>query len=62
MSDRDRGEGFLTGLGAVELGETHVTIEWGDGHRSVFSNRGLRESCPCELSARATATRWGPGS
>ena len=33
----------------VALGETQVTIEWSDGHRSVFSNQELRESCPCAL-------------
>ncbi len=46
----------------VELGETHVTIEWGDGHRSVFSNRGLRESCPCALCQGEANPLGGPGS
>ena len=42
-------EPFLVRPKMVALGETHITIEWSDGHRSVFSNRGLRESCPCAL-------------
>ena len=46
----------------VELGETHVTIEWSDGHRSVFSNRGLRESCPCALCQGEASPARGPGS
>jgi ATP-binding protein involved in chromosome partitioning len=29
----------------VEEREIHVT--WADGHRSVYSNRALRERCPC---------------
>jgi ATP-binding protein involved in chromosome partitioning len=29
----------------VEDREIHVT--WADGRRSVFSNKGLRERCPC---------------
>jgi DUF971 family protein len=29
----------------VEGREIHVT--WPDGHRSVFSNKALRERCPC---------------
>ncbi len=33
----------------VALSDTHVTVEWSDGHRSVFANRGLREACPCAL-------------
>jgi DUF971 family protein len=34
---------------AIALGDTHVVIEWRDGHKSVFSNKGLREACPCAL-------------
>jgi DUF971 family protein len=35
----------------VSLGGSHVAIEWSDGHRSVHSNRRLREACPCALCA-----------
>jgi DUF971 family protein len=28
-----------------------VTIDWSDGHRSVHSNKRLREACPCALCA-----------
>jgi DUF971 family protein len=31
----------------VELGDREVTILWSDGHRSVFSNKNLRDACPC---------------
>jgi DUF971 family protein len=33
----------------VVLDESQVMIEWSDGHRSVFDNRGLREACPCAV-------------
>ena len=26
-----------------------VNIEWNDGHKSLFSNKSLREACPCAL-------------
>jgi DUF971 family protein len=29
------------------LGESRVTIEWSDGHKSLHSNKRLREACPC---------------
>jgi DUF971 family protein len=35
----------------VALGESQVTIEWSDGHRSVCSNKRLREACPCAMCA-----------
>jgi DUF971 family protein len=35
----------------VSLGVSVVSIEWSDGHRSVCSNRRLRESCPCAMCA-----------
>ncbi len=35
----------------VSLGPTQVVIEWSDGHRSVLSNRNLREACPCAICA-----------
>lgn len=35
----------------VSLGGSQVTIEWSDGHRSVHSNKNLREACPCALCA-----------
>lgn len=35
----------------VALGQSEVTIEWSDGHNSHFSNRRLREACPCALCA-----------
>jgi len=44
-----------TEIRRVDDRELHVT--WADGHRSVFANRWLRQSCPCamcvdELSGR----------
>lgn len=33
----------------VSLGPSQVVIEWSDGHRSVHSNRALREACPCAI-------------
>jgi len=33
----------------VSLDGSQVTIEWSDGHRSVHSNAGLREACPCAM-------------
>lgn len=35
----------------VSLGESLVTIDWSDGHRSISSNRRLREACPCAVCA-----------
>jgi DUF971 family protein len=35
----------------VSLGGSQVTIEWSDGHRSLHSNRRLREACPCAMCA-----------
>jgi DUF971 family protein len=35
----------------VSLGASQVTIEWSDGHKSVHSNRRLREACPCAMCA-----------
>ncbi len=35
----------------ISLGESQVKINWSDGHESVFSNRSLRESCPCAMCA-----------
>ena len=35
----------------VSLSTHRVEIEWSDGHRSVHSNRGLREACPCAMCA-----------
>ncbi|HUI86792.1 MAG TPA: DUF971 domain-containing protein [Nitrososphaerales archaeon] len=32
---------------AVSLGDREVRVDWSDGHRSVFSNKTLREACPC---------------
>ena len=34
---------------SVSLGEASVEIEWNDGHRSVYTNKDLREACPCAL-------------
>lgn len=34
---------------SVSLGTSSVEIEWNDGHRGVYTNRGLREACPCAL-------------
>lgn len=35
----------------VRLGASHadqaLTVEWGDGHTSVYSYEGLRRACPC---------------
>jgi DUF971 family protein len=36
---------------SVSLGESQVKIAWSDGHSSVFSNKALRESCPCAMCA-----------
>jgi DUF971 family protein len=33
----------------VTLDDTHVGIEWSDGHKSTFANKNLREACPCAL-------------
>ena len=35
----------------VSLGESQVTIDWSDGHRSVNSNGRLREACTCAMCA-----------
>ncbi len=35
----------------VSLGESQVTIEWSDGHKSLCSNKRLREACPCAMCA-----------
>jgi DUF971 family protein len=32
---------------AVELGEQGIAIRWSDGHESVYSNKSLRDACPC---------------
>jgi DUF971 family protein len=34
---------------SVTLSDARVGIEWSDGHRSTFSNKSLREACPCAL-------------
>jgi DUF971 family protein len=34
---------------SVSLDGPRVRIEWSDGHASVFSNKRLREACPCAL-------------
>lgn len=41
----------------IEDREVHVT--WADGHRTVYANKALRESCPCaacvsELTGKRT--------
>jgi DUF971 family protein len=33
----------------VSLDASRISIEWSDGHRSVYDNRGLREACPCAM-------------
>ena len=33
----------------VILTPSRVSIEWSDGHVSLFSNKGLREACPCAV-------------
>jgi len=33
----------------VSLEAAKVSIDWSDGHESVFQNKSLRESCPCAL-------------
>ena len=35
----------------VSLGETHVAIEWSDGHKWLSPNGRLREACPCAMCA-----------
>lgn len=39
-----------------------IVIEWGDGHRSLYSFRFLRDACPCAncVALRAMEDRW-PG-
>ena len=32
---------------SVDISGQGVTIEWEDGHRSVYANRALRLRCPC---------------
>jgi len=33
----------------VAVDGPRVSIEWSDGHASVFSHKRLREACPCAL-------------
>ena len=35
------------GVSAIELGEGDVTVEWSDGHRSVYDAKYLRINCGC---------------
>jgi DUF971 family protein len=44
------------------LGDTHVTIQWSDGHTSVFANKSLREACPCALCQGEANPIGGRGS
>ena len=37
----------MTGVRDVSFNGGQVFIEWTDGHKSVFSNKRLRDSCPC---------------
>jgi DUF971 family protein len=47
---------------AVTLEPTRVLVEWSDGHRSVFANKGLREACPCALCQGEPNPFGGPGA
>jgi DUF971 family protein len=33
----------------VAFDANQVTVQWSDGHVSVFANRNLREACPCAM-------------
>jgi len=33
----------------ISLGGSQVTIDWSDGHGGVYSNKRLREACPCAV-------------
>jgi DUF971 family protein len=33
----------------ISFDQSSVTITWPNGHISVYSNKNLRESCPCAL-------------
>lgn len=35
----------------VSLERSSVAIDWSDGHLSTFTNKALREACPCALCA-----------
>ena len=35
----------------VTLSGSRVTVEWSDGHLGAYSNKSLREACPCALCA-----------
>jgi len=34
---------------SIVFDEKSVTITWPDGHKSIYMNKKLRESCPCAL-------------
>lgn len=44
----------------MALEERDVVVEWSDGHRSVYSNKALREACPCALCVGAFNPTGGP--
>lgn len=46
---------------ALALEARGVIIEWSDGHRSVYSNKALREACPCVVCS-GVASRSTSGS
>ena len=45
----------------VLLEQNKVQIQWSDGHGSVFSNKILREECPCAQCAGEDLPLGGSG-
>ena len=60
-TERRKKGGYMPSLGKtdpadieVHLPDRAMTIQWGDGHRSVYSFDLLRKECPCAVCREAS--------
>ena len=35
----------------ISLEEKEILVEWSDGHKSIYSNKNMRDACPCAMRA-----------